>query len=202
MNTSFNPHVRMAEEERRCFSMGISGLWMLAMSLLMTRAVVEVSADSVTYETQGPPGPPGPHGPPRIRGPAGYQGGGSVHGLRIGLGSPTWKASTRPLKCLCTLIWHQFHMGCSVFLFGPPGFTGLPGISGQPEGFKGRHWDFTCRFPGNSHFHFDVELQDFKVKVSLLRNQIQVLEKHQVSRKEYDHISGAVFMSLKKGEKV
>ncbi|KAJ8791621.1 hypothetical protein J1605_020343 [Eschrichtius robustus] len=61
---------------------------------------------------------------------------------------------------------------------------------------------FTCRIPGNYYFDTDVELRQCKVKVWLMTNQSQVLEKDLIAKKEYVNISGAVIMLLKKGDKV
>jgi hypothetical protein len=59
---------------------------------------------------------------------------------------------------------------------------------------------FTCKIPGNYHFSFDVQLHHCKVKIELMRNQTQVLEKHQLSRTEYENISSATIMVLSKGD--
>ncbi|KAM9230207.1 protein HP-20 homolog [Dugong dugon] len=61
---------------------------------------------------------------------------------------------------------------------------------------------FTCRVPGNYHFHFDSELQLCMMKIWMIRNKTQVLEKRQVSAKEYRNLSGTLTLQLSLGEKV
>ncbi|XP_004477829.1 hibernation-associated plasma protein HP-20-like [Dasypus novemcinctus] len=164
------------------------GVWILIISVLMANVVIE------QVVCIGLPGPPGLQGPPGLAGVRGYPGPMGPPGISGPEGEN--------IKCPCREK-SAFTMKFNGRL-PPPSkpvvFTHV--LYNDERDLNEDTGVFICRLPGSYYFHFDVELQHCKVKISLMRNQTQVMEKHQVSKKEYENISGAVLMPLKKGEKV
>lgn len=163
--------------------------------------MVNVLIDEVCCsESSGPPGPPGPPGPqgyPGFPGPMGPPGFNGLPGYP-GLDGP----KGLPSNCPCgevSAFFAKFN-GSLPASSGPVIFTE---ISHDTQGhFKEEEGVFICRLPGIYHFSFDVDLYHCKMKIRLMKNNTQVLEKRQLSRKEYEAISGATVMSLGKGDKV
>ncbi|KAM9071681.1 protein HP-25 homolog 1-like [Megaptera novaeangliae] len=168
--------------------------WILALFVLLLVADVKSSADSQLCEPCGPQGPPGPRGPPGLLGLAGPPG---VTGPRSIPGVPGAVE-----KCPC-LPQSAF----SVKLSGP-----LPGPS-QPIVFQEvlynhqGHLDlatgvFTCSVHGVYHFGFDIELFQHAMKLGLMKNGTQVLEKEAQAKDNYRHVSGNVILQLTMGDRV
>ncbi|XP_037703733.1 hibernation-associated plasma protein HP-25-like isoform X2 [Choloepus didactylus] len=61
---------------------------------------------------------------------------------------------------------------------------------------------FSCTNPGVYSFGFDIGLFQQTVKISFMRNGIQVREKQAQAKDSYKHVSGMVIMQLEKGDKV
>ncbi|XP_046285679.1 hibernation-associated plasma protein HP-20 [Marmota monax] len=169
----------------------MTDVWRLAISVLL----VNVFNDQV--DCYGPPGPPGYPGVPGLMGPPGFQGPPGTMGIP---GHPGPKGYD--VKCRC-----RERSAFSVKLSGrlpPPSkpvvFTEV--LYNAQMDLNETSGIFNCRKPGNYHFSFDVELHHCKVKVGLMKNQAQVKEKRQLSKEEYENVSGAMIMPLRQGDKV
>ncbi|XP_029424217.1 hibernation-associated plasma protein HP-20-like [Nannospalax galili] len=172
----------------------MTDVWRLAISVLMAN----VLNDEVGC--CGPPGPPGLPGPQGYPGPQGPSGPPGFNGFPGHPGSQGPKGPTRNCPCGERSAFSAKFSGRLPPSCGPVIFTE---ISHNDQGdFKEKTGIFICKLPGNYLFSFDVELHQCKMKIRLMRNNIQVLEKHQLSGKEYESISGAIIMPLGKGDKV
>nr|BAB68362.1 HP-20 [Tamias sibiricus] len=165
--------------------------WRLAIFVLM----VNVLNDQVSCS--GPPGPVGYPGVPGVPGPRGPPGQPGAAGRP---GDPGPKGPS--VKCPC-----RERSAFTVKFSGrlpPPSepvvFTEV--LYNTQRDLKASTGVFNCVEPGNYHFSFDVELYHCKVKIGLMKNHIQVMEKHQLSKNEYENASGAMIMPLRQGDKV
>ena len=61
---------------------------------------------------------------------------------------------------------------------------------------------FTCTVPGVYHFGFDIELFQHAIKLGLMKNGTQVLEKEAQAKDNYRHVSGNVILQLTMGDRV
>nr|XP_045007530.1 hibernation-associated plasma protein HP-20-like isoform X2 [Jaculus jaculus] len=134
---------------------------------------------------RGLPGPPGPRGPPGPQGVPGFSGLPRSSGLYVIC--PCGKNSALSVKLsgrlpeasqpiIFTEIWHTDQRDVK-----------------EDKGL------FVCKVPGNSCVSVDAALRHGKVRMTLVGNHTQVIEKRQLSRKEPESISGAMVMPLGKG---
>ncbi|XP_006207225.1 protein HP-20 homolog [Vicugna pacos] len=166
----------------------MAGIGILVNIILVATAVFEKGGCA------GPPGAPGYPGPPGLRGPPGPIGAPGFPGL------PGLRGQS--VKCPC-----DRKSAFTVKLSGklpspskPVTFTEV--LYNAQRDLNKDTGVFTCRVPGNYLFLFDVELRHCKVTVWLMRNKNPVLEKHQVSTKEYRNLSGMLSLPLSVGEMV
>ena len=61
---------------------------------------------------------------------------------------------------------------------------------------------FTCTIPGVYRFGFDIELFQHAVKLGLMKNDTQILEKESKAKDDYRHLSGNVVLQLTLGDRV
>lgn len=61
---------------------------------------------------------------------------------------------------------------------------------------------FTCTIPGVYRFGFDIELFQHAVKLGLVKNGTQILEKESKAKDDYRHLSGNVVLQLTLGDRV
>ncbi|XP_073645313.1 protein HP-25 homolog 2-like [Tursiops truncatus] len=61
---------------------------------------------------------------------------------------------------------------------------------------------FICTVPGVYHFGFDIELFQHAMKLGLMKNGTQVLEKEAQDKDNYRHVSGNVSLQLTMGDRV
>ncbi|XP_024587891.1 protein HP-25 homolog 2-like [Neophocaena asiaeorientalis asiaeorientalis] len=61
---------------------------------------------------------------------------------------------------------------------------------------------FTYTVPGVYHFGFDIELFQHAMKLGLMKNGTQVLEKEAQDKDNYRHVSGNVSLQLTMGDRV
>ena len=61
---------------------------------------------------------------------------------------------------------------------------------------------FTCTIPGVYRFGFDIELFQHAVKLGLMKNDTQILEKESKAKDNYRHLSGNVVLQLTLGDRV
>ncbi|XP_057599672.1 protein HP-25 homolog 1-like [Hippopotamus amphibius kiboko] len=174
--------------------MSVAGFWILALFVLLLVANVKSSADSQICEPRGPQGPPGPKGP---SGPRGFTGPMGAPGPR---GIPGVPGAVEKCPSLPQSVF-------SVKLSGP-----FPGPS-QPIVFQEvlynhqGHFDlatgvFTCSVPSVYHFGFDVALFQNAVKVSLMRNGIQIRDIRAEAGDSREQASGSSILHLEKGDRV
>ncbi|KAM5287930.1 hibernation-associated plasma protein HP-20-like [Ctenodactylus gundi] len=168
--------------------------------LTLALSVLMVNVFSNQVGCLGPPGPPGPPGP---RGPPGYPGIPGLPGAR-GISGPPGPPGLAGISVRCPC----GEKSAFTMRFGgripPPSkpvvFTDA--LYNDQRDFNEERGVFTCRKPGNYHFSFDVELHHCKVKVGLINNHTQVLERRQLSRNGYDNIFSSLVLSLAKGDEV
>ncbi|XP_053441251.1 protein HP-25 homolog 2-like isoform X1 [Nycticebus coucang] len=184
----------MRREGERGLAVGIIDVWIL--SLTVVTAVADASSAEVSRPcdshgppgAQGPPGLPGANGP---RGPPGYPGltgprgtPGDIENCPSPLKSAfavklrdAFPAPSQPIVFKEVLHNHQSHFNLTVGVF-------------------------TCAHPGVYHFGFDIELFQQAVKLGLMKNGIQVLEKEAGAEDTYRHVSGTVILQLTAGDRV
>ncbi|XP_037703731.1 protein HP-25 homolog 2-like isoform X2 [Choloepus didactylus] len=192
--------------------MSKKGLWMLAVSLLMTRGVAELSTDFETCENQGPrgppgspglqrppglPGPPGPPGPPGLPGPAGFPGLPGFPGSPGPRGFPgnTEDCPSPPTSAFAVKLDEPLRAPSQPIIF-------KEALHNHQDHFDLATGVFTCAFPGIYHFGFDIELFQKAVNVGLMRNGIQVIKKETEAKDGYGHISATAIVQLEKGDRV
>ncbi|XP_004477828.1 hibernation-associated plasma protein HP-20-like [Dasypus novemcinctus] len=169
--------------------MGSAIVWRLVISVLTTVVIEQV-------ECIGPQGPPGPRGMTGLPGIPGKPGAPGIQGPR-GLRGVT-------MQCPCR---KRERSAFTVKLSGrlPPPSTPIiftEVLYNAQRDLKEATGVFTCRVPGYYYFNFDVELYHCKVKVWLMRNQIQIAEKRQISQKEHKTFFSAHTLPLSRGDKV
>ncbi|XP_012624128.1 protein HP-25 homolog 2-like [Microcebus murinus] len=178
----------------RGLALGIVDVWMLSLSVVSAMAEVNSPETSKPCDSRGLPGVPGPPGfagVPGPTGPPGYS------------GPPGAPGTPGDIEQCSSLPQTAF----AVKLSDP-----LPAPS-QPIVFKEvlhNHQDrfsltsgvFTCINPGVYHFGFDIELFQHALKLGLMKNGIQVLEKEAEAKGMYRHVSGTVILQLMVGDRV
>ncbi|XP_007952410.1 protein HP-25 homolog 2-like [Orycteropus afer afer] len=169
-------------------------VWILVLSVVSAMANVSSLEVSTSCDSQGFPGLQGPPGPPGPRGHTGIPGFPGLPGLQ---GSPgAIEDCPHPPKS-----------AFAVKLNDP-----FPGTS-QPIVFKDilhnhqNHFNvttgvFTCINPGVYNFGFDIELFQHAVKLGLMKNGIQVLEKEARAKNSYRHVSESAILQLMIGDKI
>ncbi|XP_012624126.2 protein HP-20 homolog isoform X1 [Microcebus murinus] len=176
------------------------GVWLLVNILLMGITVLEKGVCAELQRPRGPPGSRGPPGPPGPQGLPGFPGLAGFPGLPGPPGAPGSPGEI--IQCPCNR-----QSAFTVKLSGklpspakPVTFTEV--LYNAQNDLKEDTGVFTCRVPGIYHFHIDVELQHCKMTIWLMKNQTPVLEKRQLSTKEYRNLSGTLTLPLNAGEKV
>nr|Q06577.1 RecName: Full=Hibernation-associated plasma protein HP-27; AltName: Full=Hibernator-specific blood complex 27 kDa subunit; Flags: Precursor [Tamias sibiricus]BAA02353.1 HP-27 [Tamias sibiricus] len=181
----------MYEAGKRASFMGGAGIWILALSVLMHVVCSETQGNPESCNVPGPQGPPGMRGPPGTPGKPGPPGWNGFPGLPGPPGPPGM-----------TVNCHS--KGTSAFAVKA---NELPPAPSQPVIFKEAlhdaqgHFDlatgvFTCPVPGLYQFGFHIEAVQRAVKVSLMRNGTQVMEREAEAQDGYEHISGTAILQL------
>ncbi|XP_040137859.2 hibernation-associated plasma protein HP-27 isoform X2 [Ictidomys tridecemlineatus] len=187
----------MGKAGKRASFMGGTGIWILALSVLMSVMGSENPQNPESCNVQGPRGIPGlpglrgPQGPPGMPGPPG------IPGIPGSQGPPGM------LRDCNSRLTSAFAVKVDELLPAPS----------QPVIFKEALDDsqgifdlatgvFTCTVPGLYHFGFHMEAVQRAVKVSLMRDGTQVMEREAEARDGHEHISGTAILQLGKGDKV
>ncbi|XP_040843986.1 protein HP-25 homolog 2-like [Ochotona curzoniae] len=61
---------------------------------------------------------------------------------------------------------------------------------------------FTCTHPGVYHFGFDIDLDQQAVKLALVKNGVDILEKEARAEDNNQHVSGTAIIKLVMGDRV
>ncbi|KAM5174405.1 hibernation-associated plasma protein HP-25-like [Callospermophilus lateralis] len=187
----------MPRQRGGALSRRAAGVWILVMSLTAALADFNNKGNSEPCEPQGPPGPPGIPGFPGLPGPpgpVGLPGLPGMHGLQGPPGdvekcpSPpksafAVKLSERPPETFQPIVFKES-------LYNQEGHYNM--TTGQ----------FSCTNPGVYNFGFDIGLLQGSVKISLMRNGIQIREKQAQANDSYRYATGTVIVALEKGDKV
>uniref|UniRef100_H0XQW4 C1q domain-containing protein n=1 Tax=Otolemur garnettii TaxID=30611 RepID=H0XQW4_OTOGA len=169
-------------------------VWILSLTIVTAVADASSSEGSRPCDSRGLPGMPGPPGFPGVAGARGRPG---VPGPPGSPGAPGHiKNCPSPLKSAFAVKLRDVFSAP----FQPIVFKEV--LHNHQSHFNLTMGVFTCVIPGVYHFGFDIELFQHAVKLGLMKNGIQVLEKEAGAEDVYRHVSGTVILQLTAGDRV
>ncbi|XP_006865350.1 PREDICTED: protein HP-25 homolog 2-like [Chrysochloris asiatica] len=175
--------------------MGSVDVWILVLSVVSAMANAKSpKASTPPCNSQGIPGiqgPPGSPGSPGVPGMPGITGPPGPPGRRGDINEcPSSSKSAFAVK-LSDPFPVPFH---------PIVFKDI--LHNLQNDFNLTTGMFTCRNAGVYHFGFDIELFQHPVKLGLMKNGIQVLEKEARAKYSYKHVSETAILQLMIEDKV
>ncbi|KAM7244142.1 hypothetical protein CapIbe_004750 [Capra ibex] len=172
-------------------SMVCVDIWILALSVLSVTADAtspEVTGSCDSQGFPGPPGPPGLPGPPGPPGPPGLQG-------PTGIPGDTESCLPPPKSAFAVKLIDPLPAPSQPIVF-------KEALHNDQDHFNLTTGVFTCTIPGVYRFGFDIELFQHAVKLGLMKNGTQILEKESKAKDDYRHLSGNVVLQLTLGDRV
>ncbi|XP_029424172.1 hibernation-associated plasma protein HP-27-like isoform X1 [Nannospalax galili] len=180
--------------------MGVTGIWILVLPVLVAALYSEDQDYPGVCEIQGAPGIPGPRGAPGILGMPGQRGKDGIPGAS-GMPGPrgppgdTGKCDAKQTSAFAVKLNEPFLAPDQPIVFKEV-------VYNHQDQFDLTTGVFTCPISGLYHFMFHMETFQRAVKVGLMENGTQVIERATGSKDGYQHISGTALLELVKGDGV
>uniref|UniRef100_A0A8D0RE35 C1q domain-containing protein n=1 Tax=Sus scrofa TaxID=9823 RepID=A0A8D0RE35_PIG len=184
----------MPGEVRGNFFMGITGVWILAMSMLMAVVSSGDQENPGHCDLSGPPGPPGPPGYPGYPGMTGAPGVPGPPGLN-GIPGDIKNCPPRQMSAFAAKLTEPFPAPSQPIVFNET-------LHNHQGHFSLTTGVFTCVIRGLYHFGYHVETFQRAASVGLMRNGTQVSQGEAEAEGGYGHLSGTALLELGQGDKV
>ncbi|XP_040090714.1 protein HP-25 homolog 2 [Oryx dammah] len=169
-------------------------VWILALSVLSVTADATSPEVTGSCDSQGFPGPPGPPGLPGLPGPPGPPGPPGLQGP-TGIPGDTESCLSPPKSAFAVKLSDALPAPSQPIVF-------KEALHNDQDHFNLTTGVFTCTIPGVYRFGFDIELVQHAVKLGLMKNGNQILEKESKAKDDYRHLSGNVILQLTLGDRV